>query len=230
MFAYTRNLQLALTDRLRGAGLLAGAGVAVLVGLGFLLAALWTWLAWHLHWGPLGASLAIGLGFVLVALALVLLAGKQRHPVPTTDELKAEVAQHLGLAADAAVDKALLAADRVMERASDKATQFVDRTGQRVQGLADDLSYRADRLAERAEARAYGTARRAGEAAADQLGLGRLGLGAGPSGRPDAGDEPRPTAVIAPLIGAFAIGLTLASRLRDRRQRDEDGGDDPHDA
>ena len=44
MFAYARNMQLALGDKLRRAGLTAGAGVFLLIGLGFLLAALrWSW-------------------------------------------------------------------------------------------------------------------------------------------------------------------------------------------
>ena len=40
MFDYARNMQLALTDRLRRAGLMAGAGAVLLIAAGFLLAAL----------------------------------------------------------------------------------------------------------------------------------------------------------------------------------------------
>ena len=61
MFDYARNMQLALSDAGRRAGMKAAAGVVALIGAGFLVAALWTFLAYHLHWGSLGASLAIGL-------------------------------------------------------------------------------------------------------------------------------------------------------------------------
>ena len=103
MFAYARNMQLALGDKLRRAGLTAGAGVFLLIGLGFLLAALWTWLAHHLGWGALGASLAIGSGFVAIGLILLLLARNERHPLPTPDELKTEVEAQVSGMADAAI-------------------------------------------------------------------------------------------------------------------------------
>ncbi|WP_028714202.1 phage holin family protein [Paracoccus sp. J55] len=233
MFDYTRNLQLALTDRLRRAGLGAGAGLALLIGAGFLLAALWTWLADHLGWGALGASLAIGIGFLVIGLLVMLMARKERHPVPTTDELKAEVEQRLMLAADAAIGKATGAADAALERASQKANRLMEQAEQRVHSVADSLSYKADRLADRAEARVYGTARRAGEQAAQRLGLPPDALRRA-AGQVQAASQSR-AAAIAPLIGAFAVGMTLASRFQDWRQRDtpewdatEDWMDDPY--
>ncbi|MDF3905463.1 phage holin family protein [Paracoccus sp. AS002] len=219
MFDYTRKLQLALTDRLRRAGLSAGAGVALLIGAGFLLAALWTWLADHLGWGALGASLAIGLGFVLVGLAVMLMARKERHPVPTTDELKAEVEQRLMLAADMAVEKATGAADAALERASQKAGQLIDQAEQRVHSLTDSLAYKADRMADRAEASVYGAARRAGESAVGTLGLPPDTLRR-VAGQVQGASQSR-AAAVAPLIGAFAVGMTLASRLQHWRHRDE---------
>lgn len=216
MFDYARNLQLALTDRLRRAGLMAGAGAALLVAAGFLLAALWIWLARHLGWGPLGASLALGLGFLLAGLVLMLAGGRERHPLPTTDDLKAEVEQRLMVAADVAVEKITGAADEAMGRASQRAETLMDSAQQRVHCVVDDLSYKADRLAGRAEARAHGAARALGESAARRLGLPpdaveRAARGAGRSR----------AAPFMPLIGAFAVGLTLASRLR-RRTDDDD--------
>lgn len=220
MFAYTRNLQLALTDRLRRAGLMAGAGVALLIAAGFLLAALWTWLAHGLHWGPLWASVAIGAGFLLIGLILMAAGSKERHRTPSTDELKAEVEQKLSLAADMAVERVSSLADRTIERASDKAGEVVELASQRVHSVADTLSYRADRFADRTEARVMGAARRAGETASRKLGL-----------PPDAAErvvqgatESR-AAPFVPLIGAFAVGMTLASRLG--RRRDDDWDDAP---
>ncbi|MDF3854879.1 hypothetical protein BDE18_1428 [Paracoccus pantotrophus] len=227
MFDYTRKLQLALTDRLRRTGLSAGAGVALLIGAGFLLAALWTWLADHLGWGALGASLAIGLGFLLIGLVVMLMARKERHPVPGTDELKAEVEERLMLAADMAVEKATGAADAALERASQKAGQLIDRAEQRVHALTDSLAYKADRLADRAEASVYGVARRAGESAVGTLGLPPDTLRRA-AGTVQGASQSR-AAAIAPLIGAFAVGMTLASRLRQGRHRDEPDWEDAED-
>ncbi len=223
MFDYSRNLQLALTDKLRRAGLGAGAGVALLVGAGFLLAALWTWLAHHLGWGSLGASLAIGLGFVLIGLVVMLMAKKDRHPVPTTDELKSEVEERLMLVADAAIGKATGAADAALERASQKANRLMEQAEQKVHSVTDNLSYKADLMVDRAEARVYGAARRAGETVTDKLGLSPDTLRRA-SGQLHEASQSR-AAPFAPLIGAFAVGITLATRLQNRRRRDDGAKD-----
>lgn len=228
MFAYARNMQLALGDKLRRAGLTAGAGVFLLIGLGFLLAALWTWLAHHLGWGALGASLAIGSGFVAIGLILLLLARNERHPLPTPDELKTEVEAQVSGMADAAIARVSGAADQVVERATGKASRLMGLAGQKARSATDDLAYRADRYADRAESQAYRTARQSEDALR------------GAARRDDQGADSRaPTATIAPLLGAFAVGITLASRLRAWRNRDkahpqdwdpaEDWSDDPDD-
>lgn len=195
MFAYARNMQLALTDKLRRAGLAAGAGVLLLLGFGFLLAALWTFLAHHLGWGSLGASAAIGGGFAATGLILLLIARKERHPAPTTDELKAEVEAQVNLMADAAISKASGAADAAMARASAGASRLMGLAERRVQTGADGLSCKADRYADRAEAGAQRFARDIGDAARDAPNI----------------------ATFAPLIGAFALGMTLAGRVQDWR-------------
>lgn len=106
MFNYTRNMQLALTDiKLRRAGLAGVAGLMLLVGAGFLIAALWVWLADHLGWGAMGVSLAIGAGFLVIGAVILMTAGKERHPTPTTEELKTEVGEQMSLMADAAIAK-----------------------------------------------------------------------------------------------------------------------------
>ncbi|SIQ46960.1 hypothetical protein SAMN05421641_10869 [Paracoccus thiocyanatus] len=233
MFDYTRKLKLAASDKLRRAGLGAGGGVALLVAAGFLTAALWTWLAYHLGWGALGASLALGLGFLLVGVIAMVMAGRERHPVPTTDDLKTEVQERLTLAADMAMDKATGAADAALERASQKASQLMSQAEQRVHSMADSLTYKADRLADRTEARVYGAVRRAGESAASSLGLPPDALKRA-TGKVRSASHSR-VAVIAPLIGAFAVGMTLASRLQARGDDDladpggaGDWGDDPY--
>lgn len=216
MFAYTRNLQLAVSDKLRRAGLAGAAGVVLLVAVGFLLAALWTFLARNLHWGPLGASLAIGGLLTAIGLVLLALAGRERHRVPGSDELKAEVEQQLHLIADAAIGKASTAADAALDRASEKATHLMQRAEQKVHAVADDLGYRANRFADQAEARVYGTVRQVGETTAQRFGFSptQVKQTAGRARQSNA-------AALAPVLGAFAVGITLASRLQDWRHRDD---------
>lgn len=222
MFAYGKKMQLALSDKLRRAGLMAGAGAVLLIGAGFLLATLWTWLATHLGWGPLWASLAIGAGFSLIGLILLLLASRERHPTPSTDELRSEIEERANLMVDAALNKATGAADAAINRATQKATRLMGAAGQRVQAVSDQVAYGADRFADRAEAQAQTAAHRVREAAESGLGTASAALdeAAARAGRSR-------TAAVAPLIGAFAVGLTLASRLRGRRHQDD--WDDPED-
>lgn len=216
MFAYTRNLQLAMSDKLRRAGLAGAAGAVLLVAAGFLLAALWTFLARNLHWGPLGASLAIGGGLLVIGVILLSVAGREKHRVPSTDELKAEVEQQLHLMANTAIGKASEAADAALGRASEKATHLMDRAEQKVHAVADNLGYRANRFADQAEARVYGTARQVGENTAQRFGFAATQAKV-------AGERVRGSnaGTLAPVLGAFAVGITLASRLQDWRHRDE---------
>lgn len=232
MFVYAKNMQLALSDKLRRAGLAAGAGVVLILGAGFLLAALWTWLAYHLGWGSLGASLAIGILMVVIGVIFLMMAKHERHPVPSTDELKLEVQQQLHLAADTALAKASDAADQAVDRAASKANELLDTAESKahalfdtaehkVHSVADNLAYRANRFADQAEARVYGTARGVGEATAQRLGFAsRPSPGAAGQGGDDA--SPSRAAPFAPVLGALAIGITLANRLQHRRHRDDD--------
>ena len=97
MFDYARNMQLALTDVARRTAMKVAGGVVIVLGAGFLLAALWTFLADTLGWGPLWASLAIGVLFVVIGLVVMSRGGQVKHPVPTTDDLKAEVGKKADL-------------------------------------------------------------------------------------------------------------------------------------
>ena len=218
MFNYTRNMQLALTDKLRRAGMAGVAGLMFLVGAGFLIAALWVWLADHLGWGAMGASLTIGGGFLVIGVAILLGAGKERHPTPTTEELKAEVGEQMNLMADAAIAKVTDATNASLNRASQKVTRIMGLAGQKARSAADEVAYQADRYVDRAEAGAYRMARKASEAM-DQRSR------TDPEGMPDAAPASAPDTAgrlggVAPLVGAFAVGLTLASRFRKWRQRD----------
>ncbi len=223
MFNYTRKMQLALKDKLRRGGLAAGAGVMLLVAAGFLLAALWTWLADGLGWGPLLASLTIGAVFLVIGLVLLSLAGRERHPAPDTDELREEIAERVEVMADAAIGKVSGMADEMIGRASEKARRIVGGAGQKAQAFSDQMSYEADRFADRAEAGAEGAARQAREAVDAGLGAASRAVDdlAGRTQSARASDGASNGAAVAPLIGAFAVGLTLASRLR-RNRRDDD--------
>ncbi|WP_134725873.1 phage holin family protein [Paracoccus luteus] len=211
MFDYARNMQLALGDVARRTAMQAAAGVVIAIGAGFLIAALWTFLADTLDWGPLGASLAVGLLFVIAGVVVIMMAKKVKHPIPSTDELRAEVETRVSLATDAALEKARI-----------KATEVVDTVENKVHGLVDTVSYKASQFAGEAEAKVQGLTRNAADHAARSVGL-----------TPEVVAQARQTvekvkhsnaATIPPLLGAFAVGIALASRIRS--WRDDDDEDD----
>lgn len=208
MFDYARNMQLALTDVARRTALKAAAGVVMAIGAGFLIAALWTFLARNLDWGPLGASLAVGLLFVVAGVVLIMRSKKVEHPIPSTEELRAEVETRVSLATDAALEKARL-----------KATEVVDNVENRVHSMVDEVSYRANKFAEDAETKVQGFARDMAGEAASKVGLTPRFL----SEAHETLDRVKSSnaATIPPLIGAFAAGLALAQRLQAWRQRDD---------
>lgn len=212
MFDYAKNMQLALTDTVRRTAIKAAAGVVIAIGAGFLIAALWTFLADTLDWGPLGASLAIGILFVVIGVIVMMMGKKVHHPVPSTDELRAEVETRVSLATDAALEKARI-----------KAAEVVDSVENKVYGLVDDVSYKANKLADDAEAKVYSFTRTAAHSAANSVGLT-------PSVLSDAQESLSRAAssrfaTIPPVIGAFAAGIAIASRLQAWRHQD-DGFDD----
>lgn len=215
MFDFAQRLQLAVRDRLRGTGLKAGAGLLGVAASGFLLAALWSFLARELGWGSALASLAVAV--LLLAAAGVLIAlSKPRQPMPTGEDLKREVEARLSLAADLATSRAKAEAARVMDMA-----------GQKAHAVMDQASYRALKLADDAERRVFGTVRDTMQA-----------VGLTPERRRDAKRTVRNASArvrravhsdagsMAKLIGAFAIGVAIASNLAERRKsRDIDPED-----
>ncbi|MBK4217286.1 phage holin family protein [Paracoccus caeni] len=197
MFDYAQRLKLALGDTARRTGLKVGAGAVLVVGLGFLLAALWSWLAHDLDWGPTFASLTVGGGFILIALILLLMARKPKHVMPTSDDLKREVEARVTLAKEAAVERVRGEANRVLDMAGNKATS-----------LMDDASYRANKLASDAERKVMGVAQSVG------LTSDRLSA----AGDKVARASDSNAGSMAKLLGAFAVGVTLAAKLQERRR------------
>lgn len=212
MFDYVNRMQLALGDKARRAGLKAAAGVALLIGAGFLLAALWSWLAWRMQLGPATASLIIGAVFALVGLVILLISAKERHAVPTAEELRDEVQATLGLAADAAIDKVKFQAESAVEGAKAKVSSLFGGAGGTVMSAAHgagDLAAGAGRKV--AEAAEFG-----GEALHDA----RETL--------DRAMETRSGPAIG-LAGAFSIGVILASLISQSRSKDDFYYDDEDD-
>lgn len=230
MFDYARKMKLALSDHARRIGIKAVAGVVVLVGAGFLLAALWTWMAQTLGWGSMLASLVIGAIFVILGLLVLVGTGRARHHPPTTEDLRAEIEERLSLATevvlDRVTDRAEHAFDRVKETAGgaldaaqNRASQFADLAGNRVQSLVDSVSYKANRMAEGADAAAHTMAHRA-EQVAEKAGLT-------PERKEKISEEferakSSNLAALVPVLGAFAVGITLASRLQGWRRGEQD--------
>lgn len=210
MFDYTRRLQLALGDTARRTAMKVVAGLVIAVGVGFLLAALWSWLAYGLGWGPIYASLTVGGGFVLLGLVLLAMTSRPRHTMPTSDDLKREVEAQVSMVANAAADRARSEAMRVVGLAEDK-----------VSSLMGGVGYRANKMANDAERRAQGLARDAAKKAglnserikAAQDGAERVQRKARAAANSNAGS-------MAKLLAAFAVGITLAAKLRERRNDD----------
>lgn len=208
MFDYAQRLQLALGDSARRTGLKAAAGGALLVAAGFLIAALWSWLARDLGWGATLASLSVGGLFLVIGVIILMTASRPRHVMPTTDDLKREVEARISLATDAAVNRARAEAARVADMAENK-----------VQSLMDTAEFRANKLAADAERRVHGFVRDT----AQGVGLTTDNLRAAREGAKDAGAAVSRAASsnpgsMAKLIGAFAVGVTLAARLREGRR------------
>ncbi|MBM3605901.1 MAG: phage holin family protein [Alphaproteobacteria bacterium] len=217
MFDYARKVKLALGDTARRTAMKIVAGFVILIGAGFLLAALWSFLAHDLGWGSTLASLAIGLVLVIIALILVAMGSRRQHEMPTTDELKREVEARVTMATEAAAAKARHEAMRVVDMAENRA-----------HALMDQASYRAGKLANDAERKVLGTIRDK----ARSVGLTSENLSAARRSADQSRQQFRQAAnsnggSMSKLFGAFAVGITLAAALQERRRQDEDY--DPHD-
>ncbi|MFD1796003.1 phage holin family protein [Paracoccus aurantiacus] len=218
MFDYVNKLQLALGDKARRTGLKVGAGVVVLIGAGFLLAALWSWLAWNLELGPAIASLIIGGGLALIGLILWLASGAERHPMPTGSELKSEVETRLSDATDAALEKAKFKAEEALDSAQARVAGLFGA----ITGTARSAKSKAADGVHSFADKASDLASKASDVASDaahKVGLDEHTL--------DDAKESIDRALnsrAAPGIGvagAFAVGVAIASALKSRRHEED---------
>lgn len=216
MFDYVNRLQLALGDKARRAGLKAGAGVVLLIGVGFLLAALWSWLAWQLELGPTYASLIIGGVFALIGLIVWASGSKERHAVPSPDELRSEVETRLSQAADSAIDKVKFQAESAVEGAKARVSSLFGGAGEAARSAAKGASGLA--------ADAGG---KLGETVADMAGKGGEAL-KGARETLDRAVETKAGPAIG-LAGAFSLGLIVAAALAQSRSKDDFYYDDEDD-
>lgn len=215
MFDYAQRLQLALKDTARRSAMKVVAGLVLAIAAGFLIAALWSFLAHDLDWGPALASLGVAVLFILIGVVLFVMSKRTQHEMPTKEDLRKEVEARVTLAADAAVERARAEADRMLDKA-----------GNKVSSLMDEASYRANKLADDTERRVFGAARNAAQA----VGFTSGNIQTVRHKVEDARDtlsraNSSNAASMAKLIGAFAIGVTLASKLREQ-QNDDDYEDD----
>lgn len=238
MLDYARRMKEVVSERSRLIAIKGAGGIIALIGAGFLLAALWTYLADNLDWGPLGASLAIGTVFMILGLLAIVLSGRPRKVAPTADDLRAEVQERVGLATDvildrvtgraedafdrvresaeATVNKARSSAEEAISSAKSAAQGFVDSANQRVHSFVDSVNHRADSMAEKVDDEALRFAGTAQEKAED------LGLSA--ENIQQSVDRFKNSAVgtWGPVVGAFAVGMTLANRFRHKRDDDDE--------
>lgn len=210
MFDFTRRVKLAAGDTIRRVALKAAAGLVAVAGSGFLVAALWSFLATELDWGAALASLTIGGVLVVIAAILIGVSSRQKHTMPTGDDLKREMQARVSTATEAAVGRVRAETTRVVELAETKAHSLMDNAGSRVTQLASD-----------AESKMFGGLRDAAQA-----------VGLGGDRVAEVKDQVRHGAQtvreasntnlgsMAKLFGAFAVGITLAAKIQESRNRD----------
>ena len=207
MFDFARRVQEAVGDTVRRTAMKAVAGMVGLMAGGFLTAALWSWLANDLDWGSTLASLTIGGGLILLMIILLAMAAKRKHTMPTTDDLKREVEARVSLAADAAATRARAEATRIVELAEAKAHSLMDQAGSRATKLASD-----------AEEKLFGSVRNTARAAgltSSNVTAAKQSFQNGAHQLRQATDSNAGT--MTKLVGAFAVGVTLAAAMQERR-------------
>jgi len=213
MFDYARRMKLAVSDMGRRAALKAAAAVLALIAAGFLIAALWTLFARTFGWGPLWASVVVAVLFGVIAGVLLAMSSKVEHPVPSTDELKREVEARVSLAAKAGMDQA-----------KEKAREVMDLAENKVHAAIDTASYKASSLVGDAEAKVQQFARNTVSDAAR-----KVGLDGGPVDELlDLVGEVRQSRAgpVLGVLGAFVVGMALASRMGQREEYEDDWSPD----
>lgn len=218
MIAYARHMQLAVSDIGRRVAFKAVAVVLALIAVGFLIAALWTFFAYTLLWGPLWASVAVAVLFLVVAGILWAVSSKVKHPVPPVEELKREVEARVSLATDVALAKAQVKAREVIDMAGNKATGLMDEAAFRANMVVDSAEAKVQRLTHEVEDKAHRFVRETPTNVAHSVGLTPQFF----SEAQQFTDKVKSSKAVpaASLLGAFAVGLTLASKLRTTHQDD----------
>lgn len=194
MFVFGQRVRLALGDCARRTGLRAAACGALLIAAGFLIAALWSALAYGLGWGAIYASLAIGLVFLLIGLALLMLGGQPRHQMPSARDLRQEVGMQASMMTDALAAQARNEAYRLVGKAKARASAFA-----------------------RGEGREKARPRRP---VADRPVTDRPVTDRPAADPPGKTESPRPkkaptsnTANIAIMLAAFSVGAIMAAKM-----------------
>lgn len=220
MFAYARNMKLAASDMGRRVALKAVAAVVAAVAVGFLIAALWTFLDENLDWGPLGASLGVAVLFLVIAGICWAASKSVKHPVPSTDELKREVETRVNLATDAALNKAHAKARQVIDDAGDKAVALMDDAKAKATGFVSDTEARVQGFANQVTGTVTRFTHDAPNAVARSVGLTPAFF----DGAQQFTDRVKSSRAVpaASLLGAFAVGLTLAGKLQAARAESDD--------
>ncbi|MFV0410373.1 MAG: hypothetical protein ACK5LJ_11965 [Paracoccus sp. (in: a-proteobacteria)] len=200
MFDYVNQMQRALGSKAKRAAIKSGGAAAILLGTGFLLAALWTWIASEL--GAIYASLILGGVFTAAGLAIWIFATSVRYPVPGTDELRRQVGEQVDLVADVVAEKLRTRAHDAMNNAQTRFTSLLGASPDRMSDEAEedpqDLRDSAADLAGQASE----TIQQARETF-ERVAASRAGPAIG-------------------VAGAFAVGMILAGVLRKRRDPRDD--------
>ncbi|MDO5647220.1 phage holin family protein [Paracoccus sp. (in: a-proteobacteria)] len=212
MFDYAHRLKLALSDTARRSALKIGAGVVGLIAVCYLMSALWWFLNLTMELGPTLASLIIGVVLAAIAGVVFVLGNKTQHQMPTTDELKREVEARVTLAADAATDRARV-----------EMARAVDMAERKVHSLMDEAGERANAFAYNAERRVMGTVRDTAASVGlttQNLQTARRKAEHGVATAKRAANTNAGS--MAKVLGAFAVGVTLAAKVAESRRRDDD--------
>lgn len=216
MMDISHRFKLALSDMARRSGLRVAAGLFALLGCGYFLAALWSLLARDLELGPTIASLLIGILCLLVTGILFFISRERRHDLPTTDDVKQELAARANLAGDMAVASVKNRVRNVRNSAVQTAT-----------GLFDTARFKADSAAEKLD---EGVEKVKTTPPSDLAAEAAMRVGIDPETVKehiaqtkhafDSFKSMRAAPAIG-LVGAFAVGLAIANRLSSSDEDDE---------
>ncbi len=130
MFAYVRNMKAAAKDTVARYGMTAAAGAILVVALGFLLGALWVFLA--REWGSLNTNLVFAAAFTAIALIVFLVARSRHVDPPTVDDLKDEVEAKIAETANHLVNLAEHKVNRFVSQAENRVTNLARNAGQQM--------------------------------------------------------------------------------------------------